>query len=457
MAEYLRRMPLFAAFSDEQLGDLQSQGKVIDAEPGDYLFHEGDAAKGLFLVLQGGLEILKKSGPQDVLIAHIPIGEFVGEMSLLTGQPHSAAARVSQKSQLLQFDPSLFSSARSSPIVRLLLTTMARRMRNTEAAIRKHERLSSLGKLASGLASELGGPASASLNAARYLPKALDVSQALSMRIGHMDLEPPQISYLNTLQRQLITRTPVPLSPEMRAECEQQLAVWFDEHEGGDVKSAVSEFVAAGLDVAKMDEVLAQVGMSRMSAVLHWLDAMVNVVTLSRSLISSSARISELINSVKAYTYMDQSPMQEIDIHEGLENTLIMLRHRLAETQIVREYDRHLPRIVVRGSEINQVWTHLIDNAITATNACGLLTLRTSREDEWLVVEIADNGCGIPRQMQDKLFQPMFANQTSDPTKGLGLETVQRIVVERHRGQVRFASIPGDTRFQVYLPLKATR
>ncbi|MBN8636327.1 MAG: histidine kinase, partial [Anaerolineae bacterium] len=160
--------------------------------------------------------------------------------------------------------------------------------------------------------------------------------------------------------------------------------------------------------------------------------------------------------SVKAYTYMDQSPMQEIDIHEGLENTLIMLRHRLAETQIVREYDRHLPRIIVRGSEINQVWTHLIDNAITATNACGLLTLRTWREDEWLVVEIADNGCGIPRPLQDQLFQPMFANQTSDPTKGLGLETVQRIVVERHRGQVRFASIPGDTRFQVYLPLKTT-
>ncbi len=456
MAEYLRRMPLFAAFSDEQLGDLQSQGRLFEAEPGEYLFHEGDPAKGLFLVLAGGLEIIQKSGAQDILLAHIPVGEFVGEMSLLTGQPHGATARVSLKSQLLQFDPALFSTARSSPIIRLLLTTMARRMRNTEAAIRKHERLSSLGKLASGLAAELGGPASASLHAARYLPRALDVSQALSMRIGHMDLEPPQLSYLNTLQRQLITREPQPLSPEMRAECEQQLTAWLDVHDGGDVKSAVSEFVAAGVDVAKMDEVLAQVGASRMSAVLHWLDAMVNVVTLSRSLIGSSARISELINSVKAYTYMDQSPTQEVDIHEGLENTLIMLRHRLAETQIVRDYDRKLPRIIVLGSEINQVWTHLIDNAITATNACGLLTLRTWHEADWLVVEIADNGCGIPKPLQETLFQPIFATRTSDPTTGLGLETVQRIIVERHRGMVRFASIPGDTRFQVYLPLKAS-
>ncbi len=454
MAEYLRHMPLFAAFSDAQLGDLQAQGKLLELEAGEYIFYEGDAAKGLFVVLEGGLEITKKSGNQDILIAHIPVGEFVGEISLLTGNPHSAAARVNVNSRLLQFEPSLFNTARNSPIIRLLLNTMARRMRNTEAAVRKHERLSSLGKLASGLAAELRGPASESLSDARHLPKALDVSQALAMRVGHLRLEPSQLQYLNALQRHLIAHEPPPLPLETRRECERLLALWMDEHGVSSVKSAVSEFVAAGLDLVKMDEVLAQVGTDMLPDVMRWLDAMVNVVSLSRSLIGCSTRISELINSVKAYTYMDQSPTQQVDIHEGLENTLIMLRHRLADVQIQRDYDRTLPRVVVFGSEINQVWTHLIDNAIDATNSCGLLTLKTWHEDEWLVVEIADNGCGIPKQKQETLFQPMFSSKAMEDTStGLGLETVRRIIVERHRGMVRFASIPGDTRFQVYLPL----
>jgi signal transduction histidine kinase len=452
MAEYLRSMPLFAAFSDTQLGDLQRQGRLIEAEPGAFLFYEGDAAKGLFLVLEGSLEILKKSGGQDILIAHIPPGEFVGEISLLTGNPHGAAARVSVHSRLLHFDQSVFSSARSSPIIRLLLNTMAVRMRNTEAAIRQHERLSSLGKLAAGLAAELSGPASNSLSDARRLPAALDVSQALAMRVGNLGLAPRQIKYLNALQRQLITREATALRGDTRAECERALALWMEAH--GIANPAVAEFVAAGLDAPKLDELLNEVGAGMLPAVVQWLDAMVNVVTLSRSLIACSTRISELINSVKAYTYMDQSPMQQVDIHEGLENTLIMLRHRLAEVQIVRDYDRALPRITVFGSEINQVWTHLIENAIVATNACGVINLRTWRETDWLVVEVADDGCGIPKQLQETIFQPVFAQKTSDPATGLGLETVRRIVVERHRGLVRFSSIPGDTRFQVYLPLK---
>lgn len=452
MAEYLRSMPLFAAFSDAQLSNLQSQGKLIEAEAGDFLFYEGDAAKGLFLVLEGGLEILKKSGGQDVLLAHIPAGEFVGEISLLTGNPHSAAARVSVPSRLLHFDQSVFSAARSAPVIRLLLNTMAVRMRNTEAAIRKHERLSSLGKLASGLAMELSGPATESLNDARHLPAALDVSQALAMRVGHLGLNSKQIKYLNTLQRQLITRDAPSLPTETRVACEQALAQWIEAR--GLAPIAVAEFIAAGLDVPKMDELLAEVGAGVLPAVIQWLDAMVNVVTLSRSLIACSTRISELINSVKAYTYMDQSPMQEVDIHDGLENTLIMLRHRLANVQIVRDYDRTLPRIIVFGSDMNQVWTHLIDNAIEAANACSLVNLRTWREDDWLVVEVADNGCGIPKNVQETIFQPMFAQKTNDSAKGLGLETVRRIVVERHRGMVRFSSIPGDTRFQVYLPIK---
>lgn len=455
MAEYLRHMPLFAAFSDEQLGDLQRQGKLIDVEAGMMLFHEGDPAQGLFVVLEGGLEVTKQSGAQEILLAHIPPGEFVGEISLLTGNPHGASVRATIDSRLLQFEPALFSSARNSPITRLLLTTMSHRMRNTEAAVRKAERLSSLGKLASGLAAELSTPAAESLSAVRNLPQALDLSHALALNVSNRGLSSAQLQALNALQRRMIATEPPSLTPAQRAERERLLNGWLDQHGCPDLKPSVPEFVAVGVECAAMDEVLAQVGADALSTVLRWLDATIHVVSLTRSLIGCSSRISDLIKSVKAYTYMDQSPTQEVDIHEGLENTLIMLRHRLAEVQIAREYDRALPRVIVFGSEINQVWTHLIDNAIDATNACGLLNLRTWREDDWIVVEVADNGCGISKDVQERIFTPYFTTKDVKGRRaGLGLDTVRRIVVERHRGMVRFSSIPGDTRFQVYLPLR---
>jgi signal transduction histidine kinase len=187
---------------------------------------------------------------------------------------------------------------------------------------------------------------------------------------------------------------------------------------------------------------------------LRWLNGMLTMHSLLYTLESSTMRISELIGAVRAYSYMDQSPVQTVDIHEGLDNTLVILGHKLQNVTVKRDYDRTIPPLTVYGSELNQVWTNLIDNAIDATEGRGKLTIRTWREGDCVVVEIADDGCGIPPQHLSRIFEPFFTTKAVGEGAGLGLDAAYRIVVNRHEGDIRVTSRPGDTRFQVSLPIR---
>jgi signal transduction histidine kinase len=180
---------------------------------------------------------------------------------------------------------------------------------------------------------------------------------------------------------------------------------------------------------------------------------MITVVDVLNTIAQSSERIHELVSAIRAYSYMDQSPVKEIDVHEGLDNTLTMLRHKLAGIDVIREYDPNLPRITAHGSQLNQVWTNLIDNAIDALKGRGRISLRTSLEGDHILVEIADDGPGIPPEIQDRIFEPFFTTKGVGDGTGMGLEIAYRIVTEDHRGDLQVFSQPGDTRFQVFLPL----
>lgn len=452
MSEQLRQIPLFAAFSDEQLDTLHEQAHELSLNAGEVLFNEGDAPKGLFVILDGSLDILKQVGGNQLVLARVTSGDFVGEISLLTGQPHNATARAPEPSRLLRFEPTLLDKLKSSPIISLLLGTMARRMRNTESAIRKHERLSTIGKLSAGLAMALADPAAASSQAAKRLPESITVASGLALQLNRLNLSAELRRSLDELQRELIEREQVPETAPHRHEREAGLVEWLDAV-GCDNSAQVASLLAGtGLDAQQLETLRRQFDNVTFGIVVDWLEALVRTIGLTNTLITSATRISEVINAVKAYTYMDQSPMQQVDIHDGLENTLIMLRHRLSNVRIVREYDHSLPSITVYGSEINQVWMNLIDNAIDAIGNSGTITLRTWRDEGWLVVEVADDGCGISSDIQQYLFQPVYSAKPEGKV-GLGLETVHRIVNERHHGMVRFMSVPGDTRFQVYLPI----
>ena len=186
---------------------------------------------------------------------------------------------------------------------------------------------------------------------------------------------------------------------------------------------------------------------------LDWLESALTIANLAHTLQRSATRISDLIKAVKAYTYMDQAPVQEVDIHDGLESTLIVTQHKLKGITINRLYNRKLPRITAYGTELNQVWTILLDNAADALAGSGVICVRTDRENDYLVVEIADDGPGIPTDLQRRLFEPFFTTKPVGQGSGLGLSIARRIVVERHHGMIHAQSKPGDTRFQVYLPL----
>ena len=188
-----------------------------------------------------------------------------------------------------------------------------------------------------------------------------------------------------------------------------------------------------------------------------WLEASLKGIGVLSEIEQSSARISELVKAIKEYSYMDQAPLQEVDVHDGLENTLIILSHKLkGGVEVTREYDRSLPRISAYGSELNQVWTNLIDNAIDAIGGQGQIWIRTWREQEQVLVEIADNGTGIPKELQERIFEPFFTTKGVGEGTGLGLGTSYRTVVG-HQGDIRVFSQPGDTHFQVRLPINQVK
>ena len=236
---------------------------------------------------------------------------------------------------------------------------------------------------------------------------------------------------------------------------EEKLIDWLDEHEITNSWQLAPTLVSAGMDAERLKMLADQMSAEALGEALIWLEATLTINGLINEVEQSTARISELVKAVKAYSYMDQAPLQEIDLHEGLENTLTILNHKLKYgITVTRAYDRTLPRICAYGSELNQVWTNLIDNAIDAMNGQGKLLIRTSREYDDVLVEIVDNGSGIASAMQCRVFEPFFTTKGVGKGTGLGLDIARRIIVKRHRGNIRLFSEPGNTRFEVRLPIK---
>jgi signal transduction histidine kinase len=459
--EFLRRLPLLAGLPEADLDWLFQKTEPVSIHAGDTLIEEGSPGDALYIVVDGEFEITKRSGQHEIAIALRAPGEVIGEMALLDRAPRSATVRALRDSRLLKVPRDAFDQLLStSPSAALaILHTVMARLRQNESLLHEREKMAGLGTLAAGLAHELNNPAAAARRGAAQLREALAEWERLTLELNACGLTAPQAARINTLREEIAARAaaPIDLDPLARSDRESDIQMWLEDHGVDQAWELAPTLASFGWDMVALGALADVFSAAQISIVAPWLGAGCSAYALLDEVGKSAERISEIVKAVKSYSYLDQAPIQEVDVHEGLDNTLVILRHKLKQgVRVTRNYAAGLPRIEAYASELNQVWTNIIDNAVDAMNGQGELVIRTLAKDGQVVVEIADNGPGIPPQVQSRIFEPFFTTKPPGVGTGLGLNIAYNIV-QKHLGQIKVTSQPGATCFQVMLPIQLKR
>jgi len=452
----LQKIPLFSTLSGGQSSCLDL-GEIVHLEAGTVLANQGEPLNAFYVLLEGEMRVSKNYENQAVLMGVAKPGMFLGEISLLLDSDNLATVRALKPCRLFRLDKDGFWHMLSGcpSVASQIFRTMATRVRNLEGYSQQREKLASLGTMAAGLAHELNNPATAARRASANLREVVERLQSCACEL-HESLSPEHWQPLVDISQSAIARLakPVPLDSVARSDREDVVAAWLGRHGVADSWKLAPAFVNAGLDGGELAAFATKLPREALTNAFGWLEASLSLHSLLNEVEGSTTRIAELVKAVKAYSYMDQSPMQKVDVHEGIENTLIMLGHKLKNVTVTRKYDRAIPRIMAYGGELNQVWTNLLDNAIDAVKGTGKICVATFLDDDQVVVEIADNGSGIPPEVQSHIFEPFYTTKGVGSGTGLGLVISSRIIADRHGGEIEFESVPGDTRFKVRLPIK---
>jgi signal transduction histidine kinase len=457
-ADALRKIDIFSDLSDEQLQWFVSSSNEIKLSPGDVIIREGDPADALFVLLEGEIRGRRENGGTDAPGFVARSGQVTGLLpfSRLTRFPMTARATVPTWGLRLHKDHFQEMLQRIPELLARLIGVMADRIREYSRAEQQRDKLSALGKLSAGLAHELNNPASAAVRAAEGLRECMQELRKTNRLLDDDSLSCVERSAVASFEEKLLDQlgSKPALDALEQSDIEQELATWLERRNVANASRLASGLVEAGVDRPTLEKLGEQFPGAVLSRVLARIVSSLGAERLTREIEASAGRISELVRAIKEYTYMDQAPEQEVDVHRGIESTLTMLKFRLKRgVEVKRDFDPSVPRIFARGSELNQVWTNLIDNAIDAMGGKGELVIRTARELDFVLVEIIDNGPGIPDAVKPHLFEPFFTTKGVGEGTGIGLDTVYRIV-RAHRGEVAFESRPGRTSFQVRLPLR---
>jgi signal transduction histidine kinase len=454
----LRRVPLFAELDEDDLDWVASACEMADLAPGEVVAAEGDEGDALFVITAGELEVVKRSRSTDVPIARLGPGEIVGEMAVLEGGTRIATIRAVERSCVIRLRRDVvLELVRTRPSAALsIIRTVTGRLRSTEALLREREKLAALGTLSAGLAHELNNPAAAVQRSSGLLRDALDRWATATHDLGAVVTDAQRASTVGDLGTEIARLAAAggsadPLEAGDRADDLERL---LDGHGVADASELAATLAAGGWTLAHLEPVGDVFPGPALGVVASWIASGSEVHALVDEVSTGARRISEIVKAVKDYSYMDQAPVQQVDVTVGLDNTLVILRPKLKSgVEVERDYEPGLPKIEALGSELNQVWTNIIDNAIDAMGGQGHIRIHVFARDRDLVVEICDDGPGMPPDVRDRIFEPFYT--TKPPGKGTGLGMhIAHNVVGRHGGRIEVRSRPGQTCFEVVLPVE---
>ena len=457
----LRTVDLFEELDDEQLAEWVPLAHTYRVPAGGIIAEQGEENRGMQLLLKGEAQatIVDQSGDEPVGRHKAPT--WIGAIAALTGGRLGVRMLAETPCRLALVPKEDFRRlAFAQPAIhRRVMQAVAPVMSRVTSVEQSRERLTSLGTMAAGLAHELNNPAAAARRAAQQMTEALDVLGSTIARFVDAGMEREQAAALVELQQHASQHaaSSTALDALDAADAEEDLLERLEALGVSEPWRLAEPLAVAGVDQAWLDRVAELAGPAT-EAALQWVAATIAAGRLAAELEESTERMSSLVGAVKSYAYMDRGELVEVDLHEGLETTLKVLGYKLKHTEIdvVREYDRSLPKLTVRGSELNQVWTNLLDNAIDALGERGTIAIATRADGECALVEIADDGPGVPEDVAPRIFDPFFTTKDVGYGTGLGLATARRIVVDRHGGSLMLESHPGRTTFRVRLPFRQT-
>ena len=454
----LEAIPIFEGLSADELAWLDANSTEETLANGDFFIQEGDEETRFYVVLEGELQVTRTLAGKKTVVGTTPRGIIGGELALLNETPSSVTAQAIMPSRLLVLGANTFRAlfAFCPKLGARVLQIAAERTQNIAGLVKQQEKMAALGKLSAGLAHELNNPAAAARRAAGTLREALPALQEQTVLLNSLGLTEDQLCALHDFQQRAAKQaaTAPALAPLEQSDREEALGDWLQEHGVDNGWELAPALVSAQLAPDDLEQLLQPLPPQAAPPVLAWLNQGLGAASLLDQIEQSTQRIAELVGAVKSYTFMDQGGMQEVDLHAGLDSTLAMLNHKLKGVKVVREYDPELPRVLASGSELNQVWTNLIDNAIDALGGKGTLRLITRCENSFAMVEVADDGPGIPEDVLPRIFEPFYTTKDVGVGSGLGLDITYRII-RQHNGTVEVQSHPGLTRFIVRLPAPA--